>query len=380
MLSKKHIINVVSSGIVITTGGLFIMKYSSRFTGLYPLLVIIYFSASSYLIWCINTVTAPFMQLQKKIPAFRVWQILFVVFCLLYFIIPAESRVGRHNAINEWLSTLLRGGYPYGISSNPSGMPMLFFIALPFYLASDAGFLVAAGSALIITLIYKTAKYKREFYLTLALLLITPVLYYEYLVRSELLTNMVLAIAVIIVTKYLINSAKPWGNLVISILWGVLLSTRLTVLPIFVLGVLFFYRQNIRELVIVILSSLLVFTATLLPFYLTNPPVFIEHGPFAIQLLYLPFWVYPFFGILTLYIGWLISDIQELYFTCGVLLFILVVISFFQSVLLNGFYSSVFNDRFDISYFILPVPFFLFSIKEYSVDRYLGKVLIENIN
>ncbi|PIS45085.1 MAG: hypothetical protein COT22_07115, partial [Ignavibacteria bacterium CG08_land_8_20_14_0_20_37_9] len=115
---------------------------------------------------------------------------------------------------------------------------------------------------------------------------------------------------------------------------------------------------------------------SLLPFYLWNAETFMNKGPFAVQTIYLPVWIYFIFPLLVLYAGWMIADFQELLFASGVLTFLLVSISFIMTIGDVGMYQAYSNSRFDISYYILSIPFFILSLKEYKVDWFLGKVSI----
>jgi len=77
-----------------------------------------------------------------------------------------------------------------------------------------------------------------------------------------------------------------------------------------------------------------------------------------------------------LYAGWIVTTKQEVYFATGVIIFVLVCISFGISFFSTSFSKSVLNSGFDISYFIMPLPFLIMAIREYNVDRYLGRVYI----
>ena len=70
----------------------------------------------------------------------------------------------------------------------------------------------------------------------------------------------------------------------------------------------------------------------------------------------------------------MIADFQELLFASGVLTFFLVSISFLMTIGDIGISEAIFNSRFDISYYVLSVPFFILALKEYKVDWFLGKV------
>lgn len=355
---------------------LFMVKYSARvtafpvlFSGLF--LVIFYLLVSS--LDKINFIN-------HKIFNLKAYLLLSAALCFALIIglnfVSTETRVGRYIAIKSWLDNLQYGFYPYDAKANPSGFPFLFILALPFYLLGDAGYLVVFGIILFFVLLRNASSSVKELFVRFFLLLVLPVFYYEYLVRSELFTNMTLFIAVtaIALKKLDVEKAdlKFWS---FSVLFGMLLSTRLIIFIVYFLFLLFVFRNQIIKGIVFGAVSVLTFICTLIPFILWNSDYFWNRGPFAIQFLYLPLWVILIAPFVLAYIGWIIRDTQELMFASGIVIFTLVTISFLVKVLQTGFYFCVIESGYDISYFAMAVPFLLLAIKEYNVDRYIGKVL-----
>ena len=310
----------------------------------------------------------------SKRQLFPVLLFLFLIAAAMAFI-PQLTRVGRFPALIEWLSNFQQGIFPYGTKANPSGFPFLFFLASPFYLIGDAGYLEVFGLFLLLILILKSVKTKKEYWAKVLFLLLLPTTYYELAVRSELLTNTVLVISLFFLAEQkLKDGEKDISFIVLALLFGFFLSTRLIVFPWFAMFLLFFFRNNLKNGAIFFAISLSVFLLSLLPFYLWNVQTFINKGPFAVQTIYLPVWIYFVFPFLVLYAGWMIADFQELLFASGVLTFFLVSISFLMTIGDVGISEAILNSRFDISYYVLSVPFFILALKEYKVDWFLGKV------
>ncbi len=69
----------------------------------------------------------------------------------------------------------------------------------------------------------------------------------------------------------------------------------------------------------------------------------------------------------------MIADLQELFFSSGIILFLYLLIPSISKIIQLGFYRAV-NNELEFSALLAVVPFFLFSIKEYEVDKFLGKV------
>ena len=376
MFSKKNYINLVSLILLGMVSFLFMVKYSARVTA-FPVLFSGLFLLVFYLLVTsldkIDFVNHKFFNLKT----------FFIISVLLSFaliiglnFISTETRVGRYIAIKSWLDNLQYGFYPYDAKANPSGFPFLFMLALPFYLLGDNGYLVVFGVILFLVLLKNSSTSAKELFTRLIILLVLPVFYYEYLVRSELFTNMTLFIAAAAIALKKLDIEKRdtvfWA---LAILFGLLLSTWLVVFISYSLLVLFLFRKRILNGVLFGLISAVSFFMTLLPFIMWNPDYFWNKGPFAIQFLYLPLWVIILASIFLLYIGWMLRDAQELMFASGVTIFTLVAISFLIKVAEYGFYFCVIESGYDISYFAMTVPFLLLSICEYRVDRYLGKLI-----
>ncbi|MDP3683560.1 MAG: hypothetical protein Q8S01_06465, partial [Ignavibacteria bacterium] len=285
------------------------------------------------------------------------------------------TRNGRFPAVVEWLSNFQNEIYPYGTKANPSGFPFLFFLASPFYFLGDAGYLEVFGLLLFLMLLLKSSKTKKEFRVKMILLFVIPSTLYEIAVRSELLTNTAVVISFFYLAKEKLNEHKiNLSFIVLALLFGFFLSTRLIVFVWIAMFLLFFFRNNLKNGVIFFAIALSVFLLSLLPFYFWNAETFINKGPFAVQTIYLPGWIYFVFPLIVIYIGWMIADFQELLFASGVLTFLFVSISMMVTIGDVGLSEAIFNSRFDISYYVLSVPFFILALKEYKVDWFLGKV------
>jgi hypothetical protein len=77
----------------------------------------------------------------------------------------------------------------------------------------------------------------------------------------------------------------------------------------------------------------------------------------------MPWWEIILYLVIAVYIGWLVSDLQEIFFAAGILLII----------------SSIINlpyIHYSISGFIFALPFLIFSIKDYRSEKFTGKILI----
>ena len=376
MFTKKHFINNFSAAFLLFVAALFVFKYAIRYGNVFALSTVFFFVGGVFLLFFLNKKIESQSSNFSKRQLFPVLVFLFLIAAAMAFI-PQSTRVGRFPALIEWLSNFQQGIFPYGTKANPSGFPFLFFLASPFYLLGDAGYLEVFGLLLFLMLILKSVKTKKEYWVKILFLLLLPTTFYELAVRSELLTNTVLVISLFFLAEQkLKDGEKDISFIVLALLFGFFLSTRLIVFLWLAMFLLFFFRNNLKNGAVFFTISFSVFLLSLLPFYLWNAETFMNKGPFAVQTIYLPVWIYFIFPLLVLYAGWMIADFQELLFASGVLTFLLVSISFIMTIGDVGMYQAYSNSRFDISYYILSIPFFILSLKEYKVDWFLGKVSI----
>jgi len=376
LFTKKHFINNFSAAFLLFVAALFVFKYAIRYGNVFALSTVFFFVGGVFLLFFLNKKIESQSSNFSKRQLFPVLVFLFLIAAAMAFI-PQSTRVGRFPALIEWLSNFQQGIFPYGTKANPSGFPFLFFLASPFYLLGDAGYLEVFGLLLFLMLILKSVKTKKEYWVKILFLLLLPTTFYELAVRSELLTNTVLVISLFFLAEQkLKDGEKDISFIVLALLFGFFLSTRLIVFLWLAMFLLFFFRNNLKNGAVFFTISFSVFLLSLLPFYLWNAETFMNKGPFAVQTIYLPVWIYFIFPLLVLYAGWMIADFQELLFASGVLTFLLVSISFIMTIGDVGMYQAYSNSRFDISYYILSIPFFILSLKEYKVDWFLGKVSI----
>ena len=374
LFTKKHFINIFSAAFLLFIGALFVFKYSVRYGSVFVLSPVLFITAGILLLFIINKKSQTYDTTFTTKQLFPVLGFLFLVTVSMAFI-PQSTRVGRFPAMLEWLSNFQQGIFPYGTKTNPSGFPVLFFLASPFYLIGDAGYLEVFGLFLFMMLLLKSVKTKKEYYLKMFLLLFLPTTFYELIVRSELFTNTVLIISLFFLAEQKLHEQeRNISFFILALMFGFFLSTRLIAFLWFAMFLLFFFRNNLKNGVIFLAIALSVFLLSLLPFYLWNAETFINKGPFAVQTIYLPKWIFFVFPFFVLYAGWMIADFQELLFTSGVLTILLVSISMMVTIGDVGISEAIFNSRFDISYYALSVPFFILALKEYKIDWFLGKV------
>lgn len=376
MFQFNKLINVISLAIVSFCTILFVTKYGYRMVGLWsiPLAFLVALLIYGFLTY-IEKWTPAWQSVMNKKKYFPAVIYLGAISTLGMIWIEFDTRVGRYYAIDEWLDLLAVGAYPYAGGTNPSGFPFLFLSAVPFYFLGNIGFLIPIGitALAVILLLEKTTV--REITISFGVLFSMPALYYEYLTRSELLYNMTLGIVMMsLIGKGKSEDHSPVFHYILAAAWGAVLSTRLIMAVPYAIFMLYYYRDDLKLMLKSMLLSAGVFILFILPFIYWNAEAFFNDGPFAIQTLYLPWYIILAGAAVLIYIGRIVTTKQEVYFATGVTIFFLVLISFSISLFSTTFSRAVLNSGFDISYFIMPLPFLVMAIQEYNVDRYLGRV------
>lgn len=282
---------------------------------------------------------------------------------LMFQFNPDNIEVGRYPALHDWITRLLDGQFPYSSSRNPSGFPMLFILALPFYLLGDLGFFQILSFVLFALFIYYRFSDKvPDAFRIILLLVASPIFGYEIVVRSELFSNMIIIIVYLAVLERLLRNKSFSATIALGIIGGLLLSTRGIVLLIYIVffGYLFRYRKIRYSLFIA--SMLAGFILTLAPFMIWNWGYFISSGPFSIQLSYIPGWLLVLAILSSVACAVTARSWKRTYTSISFILFGVVFVTFIFSALKIGLSASVIHDRFDISYFSFSLPFLLLSL------------------
>jgi len=276
---------------------------------------------------------------------------------------PHRIAVGRYPALNDWISRLLNLDFPYISSTNPSGFPFLFFLALPFYLFGDSGLFQITAFLIFAFLISRYHKDNPANRLRLSILLIAaPIFLYEIAVRSELFSNMVIILLYLTLAEKLRQKTNLLPLMVAGIIGGFLLSTRGVIFLIYIIFFGNLLGGSIRRLFIFATAALCGFILTLVPFMAWNWSYFVDSGPFAVQLSYIPSWLLALSVAVSIFCAFRIKSLRVAYLRITAVLFGVVLVAFIISIIKYGWIESVLRDRFDISYFCFTTPFLLLSM------------------
>ena len=344
---------------------LFLLKYGLRFITLFQCILLFIF----YVIFILTT-----QHLIKKIKVrnnyvlFGLSTLFILLVVLQFYIDPYSIQVDRWSAIHNFINSLLNGVYPYSAQTHLGGygspFPIWQLFHLPFYLLGNVGLSIVLVTILFLYSIYTVFNLKTTC-LAFLFLLLSPAFIYEVLTRSDLITNFLLVCAIInIIYKYHISLSFNW--LILGIILGLIMSTRLSALIPFIV---YYFNEYIHSKWFIKVSFplfvLLIFIVTFIPFLFWDKEMllFFEYNPFVLQsrqghlsdfLLFIPLGIY-------LSLIWKGNIGRYMYFT-AILLIMLVIVTFAHNMYLNNNWNELFDSAYDITYFNMSLPFIIMAM------------------
>lgn len=280
---------------------------------------------------------------------------------------PYSIQVDRWSAIHNFLSYLLQGKYPYAAHTHLGGygspFPVWQLLHLPFYALGNVGLSLFACIGLYIHSLYNW-KGKHITERAGVLLLLSPAVWYESAVRSDLLANFLLVSALI---QYLIYYKVELCRHFVAIAIGcaLLLSTRLSVgIPLFIFFVGEYLRFNWQKKVGFPLLVLVVFGLTFLPFLLWSSDLFLfEFNPFVLQTRQGTTLDILLVIAMLIVAAWAVERSKESYFlVTGTVLIAMVALVFVHNMTVRGDFTELFSSVYDITYFDMSLPFIITAI------------------
>ena len=248
-------------------------------------------------------------------------------------------------------------------------MLIITVVAVLLYFLEHVNYPLIAGFTILwLAVIYQTQNLKVEL-LQLAVFLLSPVLYSEMISFSGLFPLIMLVIVSIFISeRFLDNSKLDWKFFLMAFLFGLILSIEQLVSFIYLIYLLHLFRYEITKGAVFILGMIAAYAVFLFladKGYLTVAASQINYFQM------LPIWAIILLFIIALYLGWIVADLQEVLFASGIILFLIFILTFSFWISQLGWHKN----EIDLSFLIMAIPFLVLSIKEYKVDRFLGKVL-----
>jgi hypothetical protein len=295
---------------------------------------------------------------------------------LLLKVDPQTLHVDRWQMVQLWLDNLFAGKHPYlplsDTTNIPGPFPFLYILALPAYLLHEIGYLNLAGYLLMAFWMprYFGGNYRSALFAVASLSACLPIIY-EVATRGTLLVNMIL---VLFYCGYLEKQRfSTRANIFAAgILGGLVLSTRSIVVVPLIIHFISLARRGRMPLRTAVMTGVImtaVFIALLAPIYLWHPAAFMRYNPLAIQSILLPGWLKLALIALTISAGFVCRDLPAVIRRTGWLFFATVGLAFFQEIITNGWQRAFREHSFDISYFILSLPFLIIATYTHGAMR-----------
>lgn len=343
---------------------IFVLKYSQRVTSHYFFVCVAFALASIIFLYFLK----PIINRLKKT---SIWLFASLIGLLLMagvlqcLIDPYQLQVDRWSAIHFFLDELFQGNYPYKAGTHLGGygspFPVWQCFHLPFYFLGNVGLSFFVVSFIFVYSIYKFYGAKSALYIWM-LLVASPAYWYESVVRSDLITNLILSATIVLWLKN--KEIKLSGHIVsLACLIGLLASTRfISIVPIAALYGASFLKLSLKKQITFISIVAFVFVLTFLPFLLWEREslLFFEYNPFVLQTRQGSWFVLQLFVIVAI-----VSVInatrknKSLYLLTAYLLNFLVVTAFVEKMILNDAWGKLFSPMFDITYLSVALPFYV---------------------
>lgn len=292
-----------------------------------------------------------------------------VLAALLYLLIldrvpPGSVRVDRWSAITAFNEKLLAGEYPYEarthLGSRVSGLPMLFAFGLPFQWAGDVGYLQVFAFVVFAVACQRLWGQRFDVVPPLLLLVTSPANLWEVAARSDLLSNSLVLVMFLFLSEQWRGKKTRTRMAALGVLGGLVASTRLVLaVPMLVYFIGYFRRDEVRAAVTSAAVALAVFAATILPFVLWDPRLFLSNNPFVWQTILAPIPVQAGAVVASVAAGLAAGSLSSKCFSAGLVLFATVLVTFLLGAWNQGLEKTLVGSGFDISYFDLALPLLL---------------------
>jgi hypothetical protein len=285
---------------------------------------------------------------------------------LLFKIDPYSLDVDRWSALHGFLRNLFAGEFPYlartHLGSMASPLPVMNFMAIPFYLIGDVGYLQVFVFALTATIVFFTPAAKNGKVLFMLAFLSSPAFWYEVAVRSELVSNMlIMCLGLLFVEK--ITRGRPLDYPVkAGSVCGALFCTRgIFIIPFTV----FFFAKTVSAVKDVKIKKVFIFAACvfitfalfLLPFVLWDIKLFTQNNPFLMQTNKSPTAVSIIALAIAAVLSFNVRSAGHSFLKTAICLFALMGATLTFRIFTDGWDTAIFSHKFDITYYSTVIPF-----------------------
>ena len=367
-----QIVTIIQWAIILVTNLFFVCKYIPRI-GINPVLSAVVYSA---VFCCLVYVYIRFVKqhLSERFACISsillTIGLLSIIACCIFLIDPFSIRVDRWSATTFFLDALFEGVYPYGVHTHvsetnfPSPFPIWHYLNIPFWLIGDVGWIQAFFLLAFVVSVYIYFRSWHAVLSVLLLLCISPAYWWELATRSDGLSNALLVCSLILLLeRYTINMDKHWWLL--ALFAGCLASTRLSaIIPV----ALYLFKPwidadwKVKTGFIAIAATIVFCAFAPYVFWDTETWIFFQRNPFMSQTAPGNPWLLGIMVLLALGIAYKKQTLYYYMSTTSVFMFAFMFFSQLTGLVLSEAPFSFIDDRCDISYFTLSLPFAILSL------------------
>ncbi len=373
---KTKIRFYLTSALYLAVNGLFVYKYGHRQSFVHPAIpLLLYVVPGGVFFYGIFKGAFPLKlaQTKKSKYLYIIFVSLFVLlfFLIVYFVKGENIQVDRWSALELTVKGIVNGQYPYTrldhLGNMSSNLPALGWLAIPFYFLGDVGYLQVFVFLLFAFYLFKS--YENGFvpFIILILYLLSPAFWWEIVVKSDLVSNMLLFVLMLDVweRKFRGKNSLHRPFLLGAILAFFLLTRGVLVVPMIIFFFKEFWDSEMREKLRFVVSFLLSLLLISLPLLLSVPDwdTLVRYNPFVLQTNKAPLFAYLF--LLAAFAVPYRTARKHYFFYAALLVFAIPFSSLFVLVAEEGWRRTIFESLFDMSYLSMSLPFALFAIVRY---------------
>lgn len=365
---------IIALIIYLVVNALFIIKYGTVGVAGNVAVFVIYSIFILALLFSVKRIEVP--EILLKYFFWAAVAVFFIFTLILNESVPLESlKVDRLDALDMGIKAVLNGEYPYDhvnrLGNESSNLPVLILTGLPFYLLfGSAVYLQNFCFLLFSFIVYRYFSTYKNRVSALLLLMVSPGYLYELYVKSDLMSNFIIAAGfVFVVWKRFIKTADL-KLYIVAFSSALLVLTRIPViLPLMIILIKKWVEMSLKNKIV--FSSIFVITiATAVIFFISLAPnfqVILEHNPLQLQNKQ-PLFLSILVTAAAVFGSFKAKNLFSIMLLSGVLLFGSVLLSFMLAVFKNGLYNTYLGSYFDISHFNMALPFIIISLASGFVD------------
>lgn len=290
-----------------------------------------------------------------------------IISALLLWIVKLEWNLNdRYFMIQVFWENIFQGINPYHprlnsfFSNIPGAFPWYFVIAFPFWMSGEIGLLAVASFLLYVWCLTSVFR-GRYSHIACGIMVVLGAgsFWYEIPARSTLFMNLTIVLFYIIILEG-IEDWKSANIILAGIIGGVVLSTRTIVIMPLLAYYLFALRNNkisLKNLLLIFCINTCIYAAPILFLMAKYTADFKSYNPFMVQLAYADLYMWSVILVCSYLVAEVSRSIPQFFTYIGAAILFLALGQNLWSISRFGLIECLSNNRMDISYMVMALPF-----------------------